>query len=254
MVALTLYCGTRSAARTEREVRDVRRTADPAGEPAGGGRALRRGPLHGGRGVPYRQAGRAGCSSAVPGRPGRSGEQVELEEARAEIERLGATVTEQAVTLHLHQGKSRWTDRRPCPPRVDAPVKQGVVELVRYAHEHGGWFAAPLGLGARHRAHPAAALGGPRARRSAGRCQARPGDAGACAAGLGREAILELAEQWGETDRSHRKLAHRGSRLQVVHASESMVWRVLVAAGVILPDASRVPRRHGRPGPSSSPG
>lgn len=47
-------------------------------------------------------------SAAVPGRPGRSREQVELEEARAEIERLRATVTEQAVTLHLHQGKSRW--------------------------------------------------------------------------------------------------------------------------------------------------
>jgi transposase-like protein len=47
-------------------------------------------------------------ASAVPGRPGRSREQVELEQARAEIERLRATVTEQAVTLHLHQGKSRW--------------------------------------------------------------------------------------------------------------------------------------------------
>jgi hypothetical protein len=44
----------------------------------------------------------------VPGRPGRSREQVELDEARAEIERLRATVTEQAVSLHLHQGKSRW--------------------------------------------------------------------------------------------------------------------------------------------------
>jgi transposase-like protein len=47
-------------------------------------------------------------ASAVPGRPGRSREQVELEEARTEIERLRATVTEQAVSLHLHQGKSRW--------------------------------------------------------------------------------------------------------------------------------------------------
>jgi transposase-like protein len=47
-------------------------------------------------------------ASAVPGRPGRSREQVELEEARAEIERLRATVTEQAVSLYLRQGKSRW--------------------------------------------------------------------------------------------------------------------------------------------------
>jgi transposase InsO family protein len=50
-----------------------------------------------------------------------------------------------------------------------------------------------------------------------------------------REAILHIAEQWGEIDRSHRKLAHRGSRLGIVHVSESTVWRVLVAAGVILP-------------------
>lgn len=47
-------------------------------------------------------------AAAVPGRPGRTREQVELEEAQAEIERLRATVTEQAVALHLHQGKSRW--------------------------------------------------------------------------------------------------------------------------------------------------
>jgi len=70
---------------------------------------LGRGPLDGGVGVPDRQAGGLDAlASAVPGRPGRSREQVELEQARAEIERLRATVTEQAVTLHLHQGKSRW--------------------------------------------------------------------------------------------------------------------------------------------------
>jgi transposase InsO family protein len=58
-----------------------------------------------------------------------------------------------------------------------------------------------------------------------------------------REAILHLAEQWGEIDRSHRKLAHRGSRLGIVHVSESTVWRVLVAAGVILPATpAREPR------------
>jgi len=46
--------------------------------------------------------------SARPGCPGLTAEQVELAEARAEIERLRATVTEQAVALHLHQGKARW--------------------------------------------------------------------------------------------------------------------------------------------------
>lgn len=50
-------------------------------------------------------------AASVPGRRpggGKSAEQLELEQAQAEIERLRATVTEQAVELHLHQGKSRW--------------------------------------------------------------------------------------------------------------------------------------------------
>lgn len=47
-------------------------------------------------------------AAAVPGRPGQAWEVAELAAARAEIERLRATVTEQAVVLHLHQGKSRW--------------------------------------------------------------------------------------------------------------------------------------------------
>jgi transposase-like protein len=46
--------------------------------------------------------------SATPGRPGKSAEQVELEEARAELEQLRATITAQAVELHLYRGKSRW--------------------------------------------------------------------------------------------------------------------------------------------------
>jgi len=44
----------------------------------------------------------------VPGRPGQSPEQAALARAQEEIERLRATVTEQAVALHLHEGKARW--------------------------------------------------------------------------------------------------------------------------------------------------
>lgn len=46
--------------------------------------------------------------SVTPGRPGKSAEQVELEDARAELERLRATITAQAVELHLYRGKARW--------------------------------------------------------------------------------------------------------------------------------------------------
>ncbi len=45
---------------------------------------------------------------------------------------------------------------------------------------------------------------------------------------------MELFESWGEIDRSHRKLAHRGSRLDLVHVSESTVRRVLAAEGLTL--------------------
>ena len=44
----------------------------------------------------------------MPGRPGMTAEQAALAEARAELERLRATVTEQAIALHLHEGKAGW--------------------------------------------------------------------------------------------------------------------------------------------------
>jgi len=47
-------------------------------------------------------------SASVPGRPGMTAEAAALAEANAELARLRATVTEQAVALHLHQGKARW--------------------------------------------------------------------------------------------------------------------------------------------------
>jgi transposase-like protein len=43
-----------------------------------------------------------------PGRPGMTAEQAALAEANAELARLRATVTEQAVALHLHEGKAAW--------------------------------------------------------------------------------------------------------------------------------------------------
>ncbi|MPV49463.1 helix-turn-helix domain-containing protein [Pseudactinotalea sp. HY160] len=46
--------------------------------------------------------------SAKPGRPGKTPERVALEEANAELETLRATITAQAVELHLYRGKSSW--------------------------------------------------------------------------------------------------------------------------------------------------
>jgi transposase-like protein len=47
-------------------------------------------------------------AAAVPGRRGKSAEQADLDEARAEIDRLKATICEQAVSLHLEVGKEGW--------------------------------------------------------------------------------------------------------------------------------------------------
>jgi transposase-like protein len=47
-------------------------------------------------------------AASVPGRAGRSAEHAALDAANAEIDRLRATVTEQAVALYLHEAKSRW--------------------------------------------------------------------------------------------------------------------------------------------------
>jgi transposase InsO family protein len=49
------------------------------------------------------------------------------------------------------------------------------------------------------------------------------------------DAILELIETWGPTDRTHRKLAHRGSYLGIVYVAPSTVLRVAESADVALP-------------------
>ena len=46
--------------------------------------------------------------------------------------------------------------------------------------------------------------------------------------------VLALFAEWGDTDRSHRKLAHRGSREQRVRVSPSEVDRVLARHGLAL--------------------
>ena len=55
-----------------------------------------------------RQGALDALAASLPGRPARGGVDPALADARAEIERLRATVTEQAVALHLHEGKARW--------------------------------------------------------------------------------------------------------------------------------------------------
>ncbi len=129
------------------------------------------------------------------------------------------------------------------PPRVDASVKAGLLALVEHAMSVGGWSlrraAGTLGLD-----HVRVLRWQTRA--ALGRLDdARPGPDTPLHALLDWEkaAIVKLAEEWGEVDLSHRKLAHRGSRLDLVHVSESTLLRVLVTAGVHLPArGAREPR------------
>src|SRR5699024_8528948 len=61
--------------------------------------------------------------------------------------------------------------------------------------------------------------------------------------------ILALFEEWGEVDRSHRKLAHRGSYLARVWVSPSTVRRVLHLADLHLRPLPRPGRSKKRPFP-----
>jgi transposase InsO family protein len=132
---------------------------------------------------------------------------------------------------------------------VDAIVKAGLLDLTEHAVTAGGWSLrrAAATLGIDH-----VRLLRWQARAALDRLDdAKPGPAEALHALLGweRDAIVALAEDWGEVDRSHRKLAHRGSRLDRVYVSESTVLRVLDAAGMRLPGPAAREKRPARPWP-----
>ena len=135
------------------------------------------------------------------------------------------------------------------PPRVDAQVKAGLLELVAYAKAEAGWSV--------RKAAEVLGLDHVRVLRWQARAavdqlaDARPGPEVALHALLDweRDAVVKLAEEWGEVDLSHRKLAHRGSRLDLVHVSESTVLRVLTDAGLHLPGRPARPPRQRQPFP-----
>jgi len=114
------------------------------------------------------------------------------------------------------------------PHRVDAATKAGLLDLLDEAVD-AGW---PL-----RRACHELELGEVRAHRwLARRARGQLADndpGGSPMHGLLAEeaaAILDLFDEWGETDRSHRKLAHRGSYLGRCWVSPSSVRRVLFLA------------------------
>ena len=128
------------------------------------------------------------------------------------------------------------------PNRVDAATKAALLALLDDALA-AGWTVrdACRGLGLPER-RANRWLG----RRDAGRlADAKPGGSPLHGILAGEvEAILAVFEQWAQVDRSHRKLAHRGSYLGRFWCSPSTVRRVL-----LLGDKHFRPRP--RPGTSS---
>lgn len=121
----------------------------------------------------------------------------------------------------------------PVPARVDARVKAGLLDLVDHAVTYGWSARSAAGLLGLDHTRWARWV----ERRAADRLDDEP-PGGTPVHGIlasERAAVVELFESWGETDRSHRKLAHRGSRLDVVHVSASTLRRVLAAEGLVLP-------------------
>ncbi|TAM67058.1 MAG: integrase [Microbacteriaceae bacterium] len=55
-----------------------------------------------------------------------------------------------------------------------------------------------------------------------------------------KDAVADVAKHWAQIDLSHRKLAHRGSRLGRVFVSESSVLRVLIERGMHLPGLPQI--------------
>lgn len=114
------------------------------------------------------------------------------------------------------------------PRRVDAATKAGLLDLLDQALD-AGWTirracgALELGEVRAHRWY---------ARRARGQLADRVPGGTPVHGILPDEAaeILALFEEWGEVDRSHRKLAHRGSYLSRVWVSPSTVRRVLHVA------------------------
>lgn len=134
------------------------------------------------------------------------------------------------------------------PARVEGPAKQGLLDLIQHAREQGfsgRWACRQLGLGhARMLSWQAKAKAGTDlADQAPGPVS---GEALHALLDWEKQAVVQLARDWGRVDLSHRKLAHRGSRLGAVHVAESTVLRVLAAAGMHLPGIPKLRERRGK--------
>jgi putative transposase len=136
----------------------------------------------------------------------------------------------------------------PIPARVDAAAKAGLLELIDQATSQGWSMARVCGVLQLDRVRAYRW----QARRVEGTLDDRqPG--GNPIHGLlpdEEQAIIDLFEDWGPVDLSHRKLAHRGSYLGRVWVSPSTVDRVLARHGLSLRGGKRPARTEKTPWPA----
>jgi putative transposase len=135
----------------------------------------------------------------------------------------------------------------PVPARVDGAAKAGLLELIDQATAQGWSMARVCGVIQldRVRAWRWAA------RRAEGSLDDLASGGNPIHGLLADEeqAILDLFDEWGPVDLSHRKLAHRGSYLHKVWVSPSTVDRVLSRHGLSLRGGSRPAKNEKKPWP-----
>ncbi len=135
----------------------------------------------------------------------------------------------------------------PIPARVDEPAKVALLGLIGDAMEAGWSLARVCGLLEIDRRR----VWHWQQRASAGTLADRPPGGNPIHGLLDWEetAIVDLYNEWGPIDFSHRKLAHRGSYIGAVWVSPSTVDRVLARHGLALENRSRPARSHKKPWP-----
>jgi putative transposase len=133
------------------------------------------------------------------------------------------------------------------PPRVDAATMSGLLDLLEQACRQGWTVRGACQVLEVAELRIYRWLG----RRAAGELQDQAPGGSPMHGLLDWEVaeIIGLVEEWGEVDRSHRKLAHRGSYLERVWVSPASVRRVLARAGLRLRPLPRPGRTVRKPFP-----
>src|SRR5215211_3406306 len=232
---------TRGGGSDHDRARAWQRSAGPAGQPVRG-RPLddhaaahgRQGRRPGGPGrLQARRAGRQ-AGSGTGGGPGRGGPAGRGAQGAGRPAAVGG-------------GKRALGLSGRVPPRVDAATKSGLLDLLEQACGQGWTVRGACQVLQVSELRVYRWLG----RRAAGELEDQAPGGSPMHGLLDWEVaeIIGLFAEWGEVDRSHRKLAHRGSYLERVWVSPASVRRVLARQGLRLRSLPRPGRSVRKPFP-----